>query len=301
MLVSPKVLLADAKKNCYAIGAFNFYNLDTLLSILTAAEEEQSPVIVQIYSSHYLHYNGGNIIAQAALAAINASSAPIALHLDHCTSYECILKTIQCGFNSVMYDGSALSLEKNIAITTKVAETAHHLGVYTEAEIGRIFRAGSYTEDSGTEYSKVEDAVELVAKTGVDSLAPAVGTTHGMYKKEPEIHFELIEAIAQATGVPLVLHGGSGIPDEMIAKSIACGVCKINVGTELKYKWSETIFQNQKNGEKEPIDLSSQAIKAVQEIVRRKIQLFGSGKKSNDIYKSLFEYKGKPQDSTLSL
>lgn len=283
MLISPRLLFFNAVKNNYAVGAFNFYNIDTLSSILKAAEAEQSPVIVQIYSSHFLHYDGGAVIAAAALKMIHDSAVPAALHLDHSASFNCILKAIQCGFNSVMYDGSSLELNENILTTTKVVEVAGKLDIFTEAEIGKIVRIGSSDEHDTAAYTTVEDAVELVRKTGVDSLAPAVGTAHGIYKQKPAIRFDLLKEIAEAVKIPLVLHGGSGIPDDMIRESINLGIRKVNVGTELKYMWSKTMLKQLEAGEKEPITLSSHAIKAVEEVVRNKIKLFGSSGMGNEI------------------
>jgi ketose-bisphosphate aldolase len=284
MLISPRILLEDAAKNNYAIGAFNFYNLDTLTAILKAAEKEQSPVIVQIYSSHFLHYNNGTVIAAAALDAVRRSSVPAALHLDHSTTYECILRAIQCGFNSVMFDGSALNIKENIALTSKVREVTKTLDIFSEAELGKIYRIGLSDDHNEFEYTTIEDAILFVNNTKIDSLAPAVGTAHGMYEKEPDINFERIADIAKAVKLPLVLHGGSGIPDKMIVKCIDCGIRKINVGTELKYTWGKETMDRLQAGEKEPITLSGYAIKAVEEIVCRKIRLFGSCNRAAGIF-----------------
>jgi ketose-bisphosphate aldolase len=283
MFVSPKILLDDSAAKNYAVGAFNFYNLDTLTAILRTAEEEKSPVIVQIYSTHFLHYNDGKLISTAALEAIQDVSIPAALHLDHSTTYECILKAVRYGFNSVMFDGSAFPLQTNIAVTAKVTELAKPLGIFTEAELGKINRAGTSNETDDSDYTKIEDAVTLIKNTSVDSLAPAIGTAHGIYTRTPVIQFERLEQIVKAVKIPIVLHGGTGIPDDMISKCIDLGVRKINVGTELKYMWGKTMLANLKNGEKEPIHLSAEAIKAVQEVVRRKIRLFRSDNKAQDI------------------
>jgi fructose/tagatose bisphosphate aldolase len=176
-------------------------------------------------------------------------------------------------------------------MAAKVTEIARSLGIFTEAELGKIVRIGSSDENDKPEYTTVEDAVELVGKTGVNSLAPAIGTAHGMYKKEPSIQFDRLKSIAEAVKVPLVLHGGSGIPDEMIRRAIGCGIRKVNVGTELKYKWSETLLENLSSGEKEPIALSGYAIKAVEEVVCRKIRLFGSGGRAAGIFAALHSFK----------
>ena len=280
MLISPKILLANALNEDYAVPAFNYYNLDTLMAVIKAAEAERSPVIVAMYFTHFLHYDKGAMIAAASLKKIEETDVPIALHLDHSSNYECVMRAVRCGFNSVMYDGSANPLDENINITKKVVEVAQALDIYTEGELGRIMRVGAEDENDEPEITNVEEAVRLVKETGVDSLAPAIGTAHGMYKKEPTIHFDRLKEIYEAVKVPLVMHGGSGIPDEMIKKSIKCGVRKINVGTELKYMWSNTMREKLNDGEMEPIKLAQSAIDAVQEVAKEKIRLFGSNNRA---------------------
>jgi len=237
MLASPRLLLADAEEYGYAVGGFNFYNLDTLFAILEAAEEELSPVILQIYSP-YFSFLGTASIASAALAAIRNSSINAALHLDHANEYQIIVQALDNGFNSVMIDASHLPLKENIKITSRVVEAAHSIGVFTEAELGRIFRIGSSEDNQTNQLADPEESLIFVKETGVDSFAPAVGTAHGIYKNKPVINFERIKEIRSKINIPLVMHGGSTIPEDMIRQAIACGIRKINVGTELKYKWS---------------------------------------------------------------
>ena len=287
MLVSPKILLGDAQCQGYAVGAFNFYNLDTLMSIIQGAEEENAPVIIQIYSTHFMHYNGGATIAASALKIAQNAKIPVALHLDHSSEYEYVLRAMRFGFNSVMFDGSAMPIEKNIEITKKVTEIARYLDIYTEAELGRILRAGSQKKKKKTEYTNVKEAERFVRETQVDSLAPAIGTAHGIYKNTPHIEFELLKEISDAVKIPLVLHGGSGIPEEMIVRSIGCGVRKINVGTDLKHTWSNTLRQLLDQGEKEPIALSVAACKNVMDEVTHRLRLFGSSGKAGNIMMSL--------------
>ncbi|MGN1007571.1 MAG: ketose-bisphosphate aldolase [Butyricicoccus sp.] len=277
MIASPKILMADAQLRGYAIPAFNYYNLDVLFAILEAAEEEDAPVIVQPYSAYvpFLHYE---VLAKASLEAIAQSKTCAYLHLDHATDYDLIMRCIKSDFGSVMVDGSALPLEENIALTKSVVQVAKSVGIYTEAELGRIFRVGVDDDkmDDGDETARVEDCVRMVEETGVDSLAPAVGTAHGVYTKPPKINFERIEQIRAAVDVPLVLHGGSGTPDEMIRHAIACGISKINVGTELKYAWSAAMKEMFNKGEKEPRICSAYAREQVKEVVKKKLRLFGT-------------------------
>ena len=281
MYVSPKEILQDAIDRHYAVAAFNFYNLDTLLAIIEAAEEERSPVIAQIYADHFTFYNGGGSIAKAALRLIEETPVPVYLHLDHASNYETILYAIELGFHSVMYDGSELPLDENISISKTVVEAAHKHGIFTEVELGRIGRLSGGQEDAVyDDCTGVEEACQLISNCKADSLAPAIGTAHGLYRTVPKLNFRRLEELQKALGVPLVLHGGSGIPDELIRKSIDLGIAKINVGTELKYQWSSTMKAGLEQGLKEPIKLENNAKQAVKEIAKRKISLFGSAGKA---------------------
>lgn len=261
----------------YAVPAFNYYNLDVLFAVLEAAEEENAPVIVQPYTAYvpFLHYD---VLAKASLAAIAQSKTCAYLHLDHATDYDIIMRCVKDGYTSVMVDGSALPLADNIALTRSVVQVAKAVGTYTEAELGRIYRVGvdDARMDDGDETACVEDCVRLVEETDVDSLAPAVGTAHGVYTKPPKINFERIEQIRAAVDVPLVLHGGSGTPDEMIRRAIECGISKINVGTELKYAWSAAMKEMFEKGEKEPRICSAYAREKVKAVAKQKLRLFGA-------------------------
>lgn len=281
MYVSPKELLQDAINRHYAVAAFNFYNLDTLLAIIEAAEEERSPVITQIYADHFAFYNGGGSIAKAALRLIEETPIPVYLHLDHASSYDTIQYAIELGFHSVMYDGSALPLEENIKLSKKVVEAAHRRGIFTEVELGRIGRLSNDQEDTVyDDCTGVEEAYRLLSESQADSLAPAIGTAHGLYKSTPKLNFQRLKELKGALDIPLVLHGGSGIPDDLIRKLIEIGISKINIGTELKYQWSSTMKAGLEQGLKEPIKLESNAKQAVKEIAKKKISLFGSAGKA---------------------
>lgn len=279
MLVSPQQLLADAKRGHYAVGAFNFYNLDTLFATIEAAEEEKSPAILQLYTADFA-VQGRSVMAAATLEAIRKSPVPLALHLDHASSYEFIVQAIVSGFNSVMIDASNLPLEENIALTKKVVELAHHAGVYTEAELGPIFRIGEEKDPAKDKLADVDECFRLVTESGVDSLAPAIGTAHGIYTSEPRIDFERLEKIAGRVSVPLVLHGGSGIPDQMFRRAIAIGILKINYGTMLKHTWSKTMKEKLDQGELEIRKMIPFAREAVKSIVKTQLQLFGSSNKA---------------------
>lgn len=276
MYVPAREMLEKAMEEHYAVAAFNFYNLDTLMAEIEAAEEENSPVIVQIYAEHFAYYNGGGLVAKAALQLIEEARVPVCLHLDHSDSFDLVHHAIGLGFHSVMYDGSASPLEENIATAKRVVEEAHKEHIFTEVELGRIGRISGDTSTVFDDCTSVEEAVRLITESGADSLAPAIGTAHGIYKSTPKLNFQRLQEIKAAVKVPLVLHGGSGIPDDMIRRSIEIGIAKINVGTELKYKWSDTMNHELELGGKEPIKLGKEAKEAVKEVARAKIRLFGS-------------------------
>ncbi len=280
MLVSPKTILQDAKTRKYAIGAYNFYNLDTLFAVIKAAEEEKSPAILQLYTSDYTG-QGCSVIVAAALEAIKKSPVPLALHLDHCKSYDLIVKAIVSGFNSVMIDASSLPLDENIALTSKVVELAHNADVYTEAELGPIMRMDELSDATYQDkLADIEESYELVIKSGVDSFAPAIGTAHGIYKSEPKIDFVRLQGIVDRVSVPLVLHGGSGIPDYMIKKAISIGILKINCGTMLKHTWSKTMKKELDQGQLEIRKMIPVAREAVKEVAKIQMRLFGSSNKA---------------------
>ena len=189
-----------------------------------------------------------------------------------------------------MVDGSTLSLDENIELSIKVVEVAKSVGVYTEAEVGHIYRVGvDENAEDEEEIAATEDCVRLVEETGVDSLAAAVGTAHGIYTKPPVINFERIREIAAAVDVPLVLHGGSGTPDEMIQEAIRCGISKINVGTELKHAWSHAMHKGLNEGQVEPRILSAYAREQVKEVAKKKLRLFGTSGRNDAIVKKLTE------------
>ena len=271
MIIAPKELLRDAQERHYAIPAFNFYNLDGLFAVLEAAEEELAPIIVEIYHVYYpfLHQK---VICSAVQETLRSARIHAYLHLDHATDQQVLMAAIKDGFQSVMVDGSTASLEENIAFTKQITTIAKENGVYTEAEVGHVARVG--TENSEGSLATVADCVRLTSETGVDSLAAAVGTAHGIYQTLPKIDFQRIREIHNAVKIPLVLHGG--IPDEAIQRAILCGISKINIGTELKYAWSDAMKKGLLDGEKEPRILSAFARMQVKAVAKQKIRLLGA-------------------------
>lgn len=272
MIVSPQTLLRDAKEKHYAVPAFNFYNLDILFAALEAAEEENAPVILEIYHVYYpfLHKK---VIADAVLEALRSASVHCYLHLDHATDPAVILDAMDAGFQSVMIDASLKPLAENIATTKFVVDEAKRRSVFTEAEIGHVPPAAEISDPCQLRLAEADECRRLVQETQVDSLAAAVGTAHGVYRMAPKIDFQRIRDIAKVVNIPLVLHGGSGTPDEAIRAAVSCGITKVNVGTELKHAWSKAMRAGLDAGELEPRILSARAREAVKEVARQKIRL----------------------------
>lgn len=279
-LVSMNEFLPKAKVKKFAVGQFNMNNLEFAQAIVEAAIEEKSPFIFGV-SEGALKYMGMEFTVAMAEAAARKSGLPIALHLDHGSSFEVAMQCIRAGFSSVMFDGSHYPLEENIRLTKEVVKAAHAMGVSVEGELGTI---GGVEDDisvneENANLANPDEAIRFHEETKVDCMAIAVGTAHGMYKGEPKIRFDIIEKVAGAIPVPIVLHGGSGVPDEMIRKAIQAGVGKINVNTENQVACTKTIRDILNNDPKvyDPRKYLAPARKAMTEIVRSKIQLFGSG------------------------
>ncbi|WP_127588515.1 class II fructose-1,6-bisphosphate aldolase [Paenibacillus koleovorans] len=278
-LVSMNEFLPKAKAGKFAVGQFNMNNLEFAQAITDAAIEEKSPFIFGV-SEGALKYMGMEYTVAIAEAAAKKSGLPIALHLDHGSSFEVAMKCIRGGFSSVMFDGSHYSLEENIRLTKEVVKAAHAMGVSVEGELGTI---GGVEDDINVDeehanLAKPEEAIRFYEETGVDCLAIAVGTAHGMYKGEVKIHYDIIEKVSSAVPVPIVLHGGSGVPDEAIRLSIQAGVGKINVNTENQVACTDAIREVLAKDSKvyDPRKYLTPARKAMVEVVRTKIRLFGS-------------------------
>ena len=280
MLVNTKAMLNDAKEHHYAIPHFNINNLEWVKYILEECEELKNPVILGVSEGAVKYMGGFNVVVALVKAMINdlKITIPVALHIDH-GSYEGCMKAIDAGFSSVMYDGSKLSLEENIANTKNIVDYAHSKGVTVEAEIGHIGGEEDGVSDT-LAYAKVEDAVRLASETGIDLLAPALGSVHGPYKGEPKLDFERMLEIKQLTNLPLVLHGGSGIPDVMIKKAIECGICKLNINTELQMAWTEGVRARLSTDDKvyDPRKVIGAGEAKMKEAIKQKIELLNSTK-----------------------
>lgn len=278
-LVSMNEFLPKAKEKKFAVGQFNMNNLEFAQAIVEAAMEEKSPFIYGV-SEGALKYMGMEFTVAMAEAAAKKSGLPIALHLDHGSSFEVAMACIRAGFSSVMFDGSHYTLEENIRLTKEVVKAAHAMGVSVEGELGTIggVEDDISVDEADASLAKPEEAIRFYEETGVDCMAIAVGTAHGMYKGEVKIRYDIIEQVAGKIPVPVVLHGGSGVPDESIRKSIAAGVGKINVNTENQVACTDTIRDVLAKDSKvyDPRKYMGPAKKAMVEVVRSKIRLFGS-------------------------
>lgn len=306
-LLGPKEMFAAAYAGGYAVGAFNVNNMEIVQGIMSAASEEKSPVILQV-SAGARKYAGQVYIMKLVEAALAEDpSVPVVVHLDHGPSFEMCRDCIDGGFTSVMIDGSHLPYEENIALTTQVVEYAHPRGVWVEAELGKLAGVEEHVSSAEHVYTDPEEAVDFVRRTGCDSLAVAIGTSHGAYKfkGEAKLDFPRLEAISQKLpGYPLVLHGASsvpqefvelcnkyggqvggakGVPESMLRKAAGMGVCKINVDTDIRLALTASIrqFMAEHPEQFDPRSYLSPAREAVKKMVAHKIRnVMGSSNKA---------------------
>lgn len=278
-LVPVKELLKRAEEGKYAVGAFNVNNMELVQAILAAAEAEKAPVIMQA-SQGAIKYAGIEYIYALASLAASRSTVPAALHLDHGTSFEQCMKCIRVGFTSVMIDGSKFPMEENIALTNKVLEVARATGVSVEAELGKIGGTEDdiHVDERDAFFTDPEEARYFVEKTGVDSLAVAIGTAHGQYKGIPQLDFPRLEKIVSLVKIPIVLHGSSGVPDEAVQEAIRLGVRKVNIDTNIREAFTAACRQVLDNNPKEidPRKVLGPAREAATQVIREKIRVFGS-------------------------
>lgn len=285
-LVSMTEMLNKANKEGYAVGQFNINNLEYFQAILQAAEEEQSPVIIGVSEGAAKYCGGFNVVVALVNELMNSykTTVPVAIHLDHGSSFEKCAEAIHAGFTSVMIDGSHLPLDENIALTQKVVELAHLHGVSVEAELGRIGGQEDdiIVDDAEAAYAIPSECDRLVRETGVDCFAPALGSVHGPYKGEPNLGFDRMEEVQQLTGVPLVLHGGTGIPTKDIQRAISLGTAKINVNTENQIAQAKVVREvlAEKPDLYDPRKYLGPSRDKIKETVIGKMREFGSSKKA---------------------
>lgn len=282
-LVSMKEMLIKAREGKYAVGQFNINNVEWTSAILDKAQELNSPVILGVTSSAASYMGGWNTVVGLVRGLIidHNITVPVALHVDHGASFEICKAAIDAGFTSVMIDGSHFPLDENIALVKKVVDYAHLRGASVEAELGKV---GGQEDDVVAEsmYAVPEECLRLVRETGVDCLAPALGSVHGPYKGEPNLGFAEMEAINNLVGVPLVLHGGSGIPTDQIQRAISLGTAKINVNTESQQAWTAIVREVIAKDAKvyDPRKIIGPGKKGIGEVVKAKCEIFGSVNKA---------------------
>lgn len=249
-LVTTLEMLKDAQQKHYAVGAFNIENMEMAQAVIAAAEAQRAPVIIQT-TPGTLKYAKPATYAAIVASLAKEATVPVAMHLDHGDSYELAVECLNAGYSSVMIDGSRLSFEDNIAQAARVVAEAKKLGVPVEAELGKVGGKEDTLEDAGDEYTDPAKAAEYAQRTGISSLAVAIGTAHGVYSKKPVLDVERLKAIRKVVEIPLVLHGASGLTTEQVQSCIAEGICKVNFATELRIAYTEGVKEAL---EKNPID-----------------------------------------------
>jgi fructose-bisphosphate aldolase class II len=278
MLKNFNDMLAAAQKGKFAVGSFNVYNYETMKGVVLAAKERNVPVIVAFGAKYLSNMSLGDVVSMARSLA-EEQGVEVCLHLDHCSKTDTVFKAIAAGFTSVMYDGSALPFEQNLENTALVCGVAHASGVSVEAELGSLAATESSHEGSAVDkeaYTSPEAAGDFTARSGCDALAVSIGTVHGLYKAAPNVRIDLLKQIRSLVTVPLVLHGGSGIPEQTIKECITNGICKINVNTEISVYAVEKTKELLVTGSPHLAVVAEAQQKFVKEIVLKYMRFFGA-------------------------
>ena len=273
MLVNLNAVLADAQKNHYAVGLFNTTDTDMLEAVIAAAEETRSPVIIGT-AEVLLPHGELKLIAPSVIAAAKRATVPVVVHYDHGLTFDRCMEALRLGFSSVMFDGSAGDYAKNIADTREIVKIAHSFGVTVEGEIGHVGEASAEDNDAIDLYTRVDEAVDYLNATGVDALAVSIGTAHGAYKSKPKLDFDRLSELRAALPVPLVLHGGSGLTDDDFRTSIAKGIAKVNIFTDLCLAGNRAMTRGLAEG-KAYLDIRNMKVEEMKRAVVEKMKLFG--------------------------
>ncbi|KJU73173.1 tagatose bisphosphate family class II aldolase [Clostridium baratii] len=282
-ILSTREMLKKAQEGGYAVPAFNIHNLETLQVVIEIAAELRSPVILAGTPST-IKYAGGEYIVAMAEVAAKEYDIPIAIHLDHFEDIDAIKHYVDIGFKSTMIDASHENYENNIRIVKEVVDYAHKFDATVEAELGRL---GGQEDDlvvdeKDTMYTNPEQAKDFVEKTGIDSLAVAIGTAHGLYKGKAKLDFDRLKEIREKVDIPLVLHGASDVPDELVKKAIELGICKVNVATDLKIPFSDAVkkYFIDNPTANDPRKYMTPGKEAMKAIVKHKIMVCGSNNRA---------------------
>lgn len=282
-LVTSKKMLLDAQKGGYAVGAFNVENMEMVKAVIAAAEELHAPVMLQTTPSTVKY---GSLETYAAIVAAEAKKAkvPVCLHLDHGNSYELAVAAIEAGYTSVMIDGSHESFEDNVEVTRKVVEAAKAKGIPVEAELGKVGGKEDDLEADADTNTDPQEAKEFVERTGVSSLAIAIGTAHGFYVGTPVLDKARVSDIKNLVSVPLVLHGASGLSEEDVRECVARGMCKVNFATELRAAYTDAVKKllAEKPETYDPKKLGVVGMEAVKEIVKNRMLMCGCDNKADE-------------------
>lgn len=280
MIVTTTKMFEKARAGGYAVGSFNVSTIEAIKGVLDAAVELNSPVMIET-SEKEMRYLDADLVINVLCALTENLQIPVAIHLDHGQSMESVQEAIDAGYTSVHIDGSSLPYDKNLGLTREVVAFAHKRGIPVEGELGHVGGASEIHDERAkmekSTYTDPVQAAEFVRETGVDSFASSIGNIHGIYKDEPELDFERLGQIGQI-GVPLTLHGGSGIPEKQVKKAIALGITKINVNTELRQAYTDTLRTELDEHPEEivPYKYLPGEIEAVKKVVMEKIKMFGS-------------------------
>ena len=281
-LVTTKQMLKKAQEGHYAVGAFNVENMEMIIAVISAAEELNAPVIMQTTPSTVKYAGLDYFLANIRVAASRAN-IPVAIHLDHGSSFDLASQAFRTGYTSIMIDGSHGDFESNVKVSKAVVDMCKSSGVSVEAELGKV---GGKEDDldggDGDIYTDPIEAKEFVERTGVDSLAIAIGTAHGMYKGEPKLDLDRLSSIREVVSVPLVLHGGSGIPDSKVQEAIRRGICKVNYATDLRIAYTSGVnkYLSENPKEIDPKKYNKAGLDAVKSFVKEKIKVCGSENKA---------------------
>ena len=277
-------VLEKARKEGYAVGAFNVFDHLSMMTVITAAAEMKSPVIVQTLPPVVHHWGARAVAGWARILSHEHEPIPVVLHLDHGQDIGVIHQCIENGWTSVMIDASRHSLEENIRLTKTVVEEAHPRGITVEGEIGAIFSVeDSETLRKATEHlATVESCEAYVRKTAVDALAPAIGTAHGLYTQTPRIDYNRLRCISEALNIPVVIHGGTGLTREDFQELIRCGASKINIATQINLEYMAAVdsYLTSHPHARDPLDLCTDAARQIREKTMEFIGIFGSAKKA---------------------
>ena len=275
MLVTLNDILPDAQAGRYAVGLFNTTDTDMLEAAISAAEETRSPIIIGT-AEILLPYGELSLIAPSVISEAKRASVPVVVHYDHGLTFDRCMEALKLGFSSIMFDGSAGDAEENLAATREIVKIAHSFGASVEGEIGHVGNADSGDNESDDMYTSPEEAVSFVKSTGVDALAVAIGTAHGAYKTKPRLDIERLSKIRAALDTPLVLHGGSGLSDDDFRNTIANGIAKVNIFTDLCVAG----YNAAKSFEGSYLEMRNAKVKAIKDSVINKMILFGCAGKA---------------------